>query len=38
MSIGNEVSEVEARMATERIIGLFMPYLSEDGRVELAGC
>ncbi len=38
MSMGNEVSEVEARMATERIMGLFMPYLSEDARVELVGC
>ncbi|WP_457596492.1 TetR/AcrR family transcriptional regulator [Hydrogenimonas sp.] len=37
-SLGNEVDEAAARMVTERIFGLFGPYLSEMAEEELAYC
>ncbi|BDY12233.1 TetR/AcrR family transcriptional regulator [Hydrogenimonas cancrithermarum] len=38
MSLGNDVGEVEVRMVTGRILGLFSPYLSEMAKAELSTC
>ncbi|WP_457594884.1 TetR/AcrR family transcriptional regulator [Hydrogenimonas sp.] len=38
MSLGNEVTEAQARMVTERILGLFAPWMTARGREEMVLC